>query len=982
MRKTALLLTSAFLLAGFEASAESIQSVGLSKIDTPDLRLLYYDPLQTYLTPYVAQAYENSFAAQRKRFDWTPWDRPTVELRDLSDDGQAVVRATPNNALFVDVAPISVTFETFTPGERFFTLMNHELVHVATMDVYNDDDAWWRSLFHGKPLPTTDHPETILYNYLAVPRATVPRWYLEGSAVFMETWMGGGLGRAQGGYDEMVFRALVRDDAKFYDPLGEQSEGNTVDFQVGANDYLYGTRFFSYLALTYSPEKVIAWLKRGPDSDAYYSTQFKRVFGKNLNDAWQDWIVWEHKFQRANLERLRKYPPTPTTKLTANALGSASRSFYDAKTNSLIGGFWYPGVFAHVGSLSLKDGQVHTLADIKGPKLYKVTSLAYDAEAQKVYYTSDNYAYRDLMQVDIASGDTKMLIHDGRVGDIVVNKADHSIWGIRHLNGLDTLVRSEGPDHTTWNQIITFAYGHSLFDQDISPDGKLLSASVGEINGDQRIVVYRIADLLNGQLNEIATLKLGSSIPEDGVFSPDGKYLYATAYYTGVSNVYRLDLATGKFDAVSNATTGFFEPVPMKDGSLIVYEYSGHGFLPVRIDPKPLDDLGTVKLLGTEVADTHPIVKTWAVGSPSKIPIDSMITGRGEYLPMDEMRLSATYPMIAGYKSHAALGWYVLFEDPMQYDQLSANVSYSPAGDLKSGEPFHADISFHTLYWHVTYKHNGADFYDLFGPVERSRKGDSLVGGYKDILIYDPPRQLSFSADVGLYSGLDTLPGEQNVSAGAGSLASTEIGLSYTNLAGSLGSVDHEEGYQTSVSLLGDYQRGEFFPKILATFDFGFMLPWKHSSAWLYTAAGAGSGDRESSLRDFYFGSFGNNYVDDRSVKRYREYQSFPGFGIDALEARDFIRSVAEWNLPPVRFSDLGSPALYLSSVRPAVFAGILASNPGAGDSQHTESVGGQLDFNFTVAVRLPMTFSIGYAKGFGGGRESRHEILASLKIL
>ncbi len=131
-----------------------------------------------------------------------------------------MVRATPNNALFVDVAPISVTFETFSPGERFFTLMNHELVHVATMDVYNDQDAWWRSFFHGKPLPSTDHPETILYNYLATPRANVPRWYLEGSAVFMETWMGGGLGRAQGGYDEMVFRAMVRDNANFYDPAG------------------------------------------------------------------------------------------------------------------------------------------------------------------------------------------------------------------------------------------------------------------------------------------------------------------------------------------------------------------------------------------------------------------------------------------------------------------------------------------------------------------------------------------------------------------------------------------------------------------------------------------------------------------------------------------------------------------------------------------------------------------------------------------
>ena len=37
--------------------------------------------------------------------------------------------------------------------------------------------------------------------------------------------MGGGLGRAQGGYDEMVFRAMVRDDAHFYDPLGLASRG-------------------------------------------------------------------------------------------------------------------------------------------------------------------------------------------------------------------------------------------------------------------------------------------------------------------------------------------------------------------------------------------------------------------------------------------------------------------------------------------------------------------------------------------------------------------------------------------------------------------------------------------------------------------------------------------------------------------------------------------------------------------------------------
>ena len=143
---------------------------------------------------------------------------------------------------------MSLSFETFSPGERFFTLMNHELVHVATMDVWNRTDARRRKFFGGKPMPIQDHPESILYSYLTTPRVSVPRWYLEGSAVFMETWMAGGFGRGQGAYDEMVFRAKVRDGARFYNPVGLESEGTSIDFQVGVNEYLYGTRFFSYLA--------------------------------------------------------------------------------------------------------------------------------------------------------------------------------------------------------------------------------------------------------------------------------------------------------------------------------------------------------------------------------------------------------------------------------------------------------------------------------------------------------------------------------------------------------------------------------------------------------------------------------------------------------------------------------------------------------------------------------------------------------------
>jgi len=223
-------------------------------LETDDLRLIYFDPFQTYLVPHVVRNFHNSYEFQKYLFGWDPQEKSTIILTDLSDYGNAGASASPRNGISVFIAPASRTLETMPSSERIFMLMNHELVHVANMDMATEKDLKWRRFFGGKPRQNNEHPESMIYNYLATPRLTVPRWYLEGAAVFMETWMSGGLGRAQGAFDEMVFRAMVRDNAHFYSNLGIVSEGVGIDFQTGSNAYLYGTRFISYMALQYSPE--------------------------------------------------------------------------------------------------------------------------------------------------------------------------------------------------------------------------------------------------------------------------------------------------------------------------------------------------------------------------------------------------------------------------------------------------------------------------------------------------------------------------------------------------------------------------------------------------------------------------------------------------------------------------------------------------------------------------------------------------------
>jgi len=538
---------------GPERVPPNAAGIDLTTLETNNLSILYFDPVQTYLTPYVARALENAVAFHKRKLDWKPWDRTTVLIKDFGDYGNAGARASPNNTVLLDVAPLGISMETFTPGERFFTMSTHEVAHVATMDVWNRRDAFWRNFLSGKPMPIQEHPESILYNYLSTPRNNAPRWYLEGSAVFFETWMAGGLGRAQGAYDEMVFRAKVRDGDTIYSPLGLESEGVAIDFQIGVNDYLYGTRFMSYLALTYGPERVLDWLKRGEGSKAFYAAQFKHVFGKRLDDGWDEWIAFERDFQKANLAKLGQYPLTPSVALSPRGLGSISRGFIDGPSNSLIAAFRYPGTIGFVGALDLGTGKLRKMAELKGMMLYKVTSLTFDPQARKIFYTEDNYAFRDLFEIDLATGRRRMLLRDARIGDMAIDPRDKSIWGIRHQNGFATIVRVPKP-YAGFNQIHTFKYGEVPFDLDISPDGSQVSASFGEINGKQSVRVWSMAALEAGAgLDEVSRLDLPPSVPESFVFTPDGKGLVGTAYYTGVSNVFRFDIESKKYDVVSNA---------------------------------------------------------------------------------------------------------------------------------------------------------------------------------------------------------------------------------------------------------------------------------------------------------------------------------------------------------------------------------------------------------------------------------------------
>ncbi len=152
---------------------------------------------------------------------------------------------------------------------------------------------------------------------------------------------------------------------------------------------------------------------------------------------------------------------------------------------------------------------------------------------------------------------------------------------------------------------------------------------------------------------------------------------------------------------------------------------------------------------------------------------------------------------------------------------------------------------------------------------------------------------------------------------------------------------------------------------------------------WLRSAAGFSPNNVNNLFANFYFGGFGNNWVDYRTENRYREFYSFPGVKLNEIGGRNFAKAMVEWDLPPWRFARLGTPGFYMTWVRPALFVGALATNLDASAIRaKATDAGAQLNFRFTVLSNLDMTLSVGAAIAFQQGFAPRKEGMVSLKLL
>ncbi|MFW5701433.1 MAG: hypothetical protein ACOCX7_00640, partial [Bacteroidota bacterium] len=902
-------------------------SAQLYKIETNEINLIYGGKGLSYLSPYSVKCFTNAWQFHKEIWDYQPDEQVVIFLNDFTDGGNGGALVMPWNYVTINVAPFAYDFDIIPASERMHWLMDHELMHIVATDKPSSGDRFWRGMFGGKVMADNQFPLSMIYSYLTVPRWYSPRWYQEGIAVFMETWMSGGLGRAIGGYDEMVFRTMTLDSAYFYRVVGLETEGTAIDFQVGVNSYLYGTRFTDYLAYEYGADKLMQFYSRTDSSSKFYANQFYDVYGISVDEAWENWIGFEKKFQRDNLRIIEEYPVTRPVYITDGALGSVSRAFFDEREGKIYCAVNHPGDMARIVSIDIRTGEMEDVRDVLSPKLNYVTSLAADMENDLLFQTTCNNTWRGLESISI-EGAADNLMDYSRTGNLVVNPADKSLWGVQVMSGRTAIVRS-APPYESFTRMYSIPFGQSFFSPDISPDGRLLSGTLADAAGRQRLVLFNTDSLLAG-INEHKMLyEFEDNSASDFRFSEDGRYLYGTSYYTGVSNVFRIETATGEMAALTNARRGFFRPLDLGGDSLLVWEYTTGGMRPGIIRKTTTEDINAITYLGQEVFERNPKLREWNLDSPAQISLDSLGAEEEEYNSFANFGLASVYPIIEGFKVFPAYGLRFHFMDNVGFNSLAFNISYSPNRLLPERQRLHFFMDYKYWQWNLQAGYNRANFYDLFGPTRVSRAGYMLYGSYHDFLLYnEKPRQIDYTIGAAMYGDLETLPGYQNVAASIDRMYYAHGELNYSLTRKSLGAVESESGIKANLTADAAWAADIVHPRLSAKLDYGWLTPLRNTSLWLRTSAGWGFADRERPLSNFYFGGFGNNYVDYHDSHRYREMESFPGLNINEAAANKFAKAQLELNLQPVRFRRFGFLHMYATHARMSLFGSAIATDP------------------------------------------------------
>ena len=348
---------------------------------------------------------------------------------------------------------------------------------------------------------------------------------------------------------------------------------------------------------------------------------------------------------------------------------------------------------------------------------------------------------------------------------------------------------------------------------------------------------------------------------------------------------------------------------------------------------------------------------------------------------------STRFPVLQGYKNTAAVGYHLNFGDPLGFAHLGVTAAYTPDQNLPDNERGHVDVDGHYLGWRAGLSWNRSDFYDLFGPTKRSRKGYAANARLRPAPDLRRRRSGStVSYDLAYYDKIDTLPGAQNVGDHRSTACSPARSACATrDVRRSLGAVDDEKGVTWTAVATGHRMRGLDGRRSCAAASTS-ACRCRSRTRRSGRAAPPASPTATATIRSRTSTSAASATTTSTTARSSATASTarMPGFDIDEISGRTFVQ--ADGRVEPaaggVRVARHAEPSPAIAAAGAVRLGAVDRSAATRRCARPTAASARRWTCASRVLHWYDMTLSAGYAVGYKGSRRSGNEWMISLKIM
>jgi len=497
--------------------------------------------------------------------DHQPDAKTIIVLVDDTDSANGSASVVPRNTIQLFATGPSSFNELDDHDDWLYGLVAHEYTHILHLDTMEG-------------LPT-------IYNRIFgrtwAPNQIMPRWLIEGLAVYEESKRSAG-GRGRGTrFDQFIRIAHDQHDELRLDEI----TGAPRRFPRGNAVYVYGSHFLRYVFDRFGDDTVrkMAHISGSYAPPFAVNRQIAKVTGRpftELYDDWQGYLRDRYSLQETAAERRGLVVGRALTHSAESNLWPR----YSADGKEL---WWQQSdgySLARVRAMPVGGDQASARdiaqIDAMGPfDLLADGSMIY--EQGRIYRRE--YAYQDLFRRDGATHQTVRLSTGRRARDPAVSPDGRRVAFSMNEHSESVLAVQdavpEAPAQVVWRG--------ARFDQAYqpawSPDGSRIAFSAWRTGGFRDILIVELA---SGQVVEVTRDRAIDMAP---TWSRDGRYLFFDSDRTGISNIHAYDTRDRSLWQVTNVLGGAFQAAASPDGTRLAFEAAvpegGYDLYEVRLDP-------------------------------------------------------------------------------------------------------------------------------------------------------------------------------------------------------------------------------------------------------------------------------------------------------------------------------------------------------------------------------------------------------------